>query len=62
MIGEALHGVRTLERLDARHTHGRQHRRCELQRAERLTLPMPGRTESLNAAVAGAIGMWELFA
>jgi TrmH family RNA methyltransferase len=29
--------------------------------AERLTLPMPGRTESLNAAVAGAIGMWEVF-
>ncbi|MEK7413000.1 MAG: RNA methyltransferase [Planctomycetota bacterium] len=29
--------------------------------SERLTLPMSGPTESLNAAVAGAIGMWEMF-
>ena len=29
--------------------------------AERLTLSMPGPTESLNAAIAGAIGMWEMF-
>jgi TrmH family RNA methyltransferase len=28
---------------------------------ERLTLPMPGGTESLNAAMAGAIACWELF-
>ncbi len=31
--------------------------------AERLTLPMPGpAVESLNAAVAGAIALWEIFA
>jgi TrmH family RNA methyltransferase len=30
--------------------------RCD----ERLTLPMPGGTESLNAAVAGAIACWLL--
>jgi len=28
---------------------------------ERLSLPMPGAVESLNAAVAGAIAMWEVF-
>jgi tRNA G18 (ribose-2'-O)-methylase SpoU len=27
---------------------------------ERLTLPMAGGTESLNAAVAGAIALWAL--
>jgi tRNA G18 (ribose-2'-O)-methylase SpoU len=30
--------------------------------AERVTLPMPGGTESLNAAMAGAIACYALFA
>lgn len=46
VVGSEAHGIR-----------GEWSAACE----ERLTLPMPGGTESLNAAMAGAIACWELF-
>ena len=46
VVGSEAHGIRS-----------EWSAACE----ERLTLPMPGGTESLNAAMAGAIACWELF-
>lgn len=46
VVGNEAHGIPVLHLRDA---------------DQQITLPMPGKTESLNAAIAGSIALYELF-